>query len=93
MDLDSLIGQRVTLHGTAFDAHSGAVLMLDDGMTVYVAELPAWDEELVGRAMTLTGLLGREQLGPEPTVAESGAHSHGRTGRPFVLRDASWEPS
>lgn len=90
MELDEMLGKRVTLRGTAYDAHAGAVLMLPDGITVYVSGLSAWDEQLYGREVELTGVLNREQLGPEPTVTEDG-HTHGMVGRPLVLREASWQ--
>lgn len=89
MNLDEMIGSRVTLHGTAADAHAGAVLLLDDGTPVYIDGMPAWDDGMSGQEIALTGVLGREQLGPEPAVDDHGGHRHGMSGTPYTLRDVT----
>jgi hypothetical protein len=90
MDLEQLLGQEVTLHGTAMDAHAGGVLELDDGAVVFVADVQYWDDDVAGRRLVLSGVLAREALGPEPEVGADGVPTHGMSGQAYVVRDATW---
>ena len=40
-----LVGQNVTLIGVAYDAHSGAMLLLSDETPVFISGLDCWDDE------------------------------------------------
>ncbi|WP_309115602.1 hypothetical protein [Saccharothrix sp.] len=85
MDLNVHLGQRITLHGTAHNAHAGAVVVPAGGdLPVYVEHLPAWGEE-VGRDVRVTGVL---RLVP-PTARKDGPVSHGITSSVYVLTDVT----
>ncbi|NUT99785.1 MAG: hypothetical protein HOY78_48020 [Saccharothrix sp.] len=82
MDLDAHVGRRVTLHGTAHDAHAGAVVVPEGGeLPVYVEHLAAWGDE-AGRDVRVTGVL---RLVPPTT--RPGPVSHGFTGPVYVLTE------
>jgi hypothetical protein len=81
----------VTLEGYAADARAGAVLMTDEGDTIYVAGLPAWPGDLLGRRVEVTGRLDRKKLIPDPEVNEKGEHTAGAYGLQDVLEGASWK--
>ena len=90
MNLEEMLDHEVTLHGIAMDAQAGAVLQLDDGTPVYVGDVAAWDDEFVGQELTVTGVLVRQQLAPEPRRNERGGHSHGMLGGSYVVREPIW---
>ncbi|MFI9815572.1 hypothetical protein [Saccharothrix variisporea] len=82
IDLDAHLGRRVTLRGTAHDAHAGAVLVPEGGEPpVYVEHLAAWGAD-AGRDVRVTGVL---RLVP-PTTRPRPV-SHGLTGAVYVLTD------
>ncbi len=85
------VGQQVTLEGTAFDAFSGAVVMLSDDMPVYVSGLEEWDDHLFRKRVHVTGTLRERELAPDPETNDAGEHSHGKPGSDYVIDDASWE--
>ncbi|XVV07426.1 hypothetical protein ACQPW3_19430 [Actinosynnema sp. CA-248983] len=86
MDLNVHLGQRITLPGTAHNAHAGAVVVPSGGdLPVYVEHLPAWGGE-VGRDVRVTGVL---RLLP-PTAREDGPVSHGITSPAYVLTEPTW---
>jgi hypothetical protein len=90
MELEQMLGQEVTLQGTARDAHAGGLLVLDDGVMVFVAGVPAWDEDVVDRRLVLSGVLARESFGPEPQVTPEGGYTQGMSGEVYVVRDPTW---
>lgn len=83
MDLDVHLGQRITVRGTAHNAHAGAVVVPEGGeLPVYVQDLAAWGGK-VGQDVRVTGVL---RLVP-PTVRPDGPVSHGLTGPVYVLTE------
>ncbi|NUT91829.1 MAG: hypothetical protein HOY78_07330 [Saccharothrix sp.] len=80
MDLDAHVGRPVTLHGTAHDAHAGAVVVPEGAeLPVYVEHLAAWGDD-AGRDVRVTGVL---RLVP-PTTPPG---SHGLMDAVYVLTD------
>jgi hypothetical protein len=85
------VGQTVTLIGTARNAHSGAVVLLDDGSAIYIDGKNRWEKPWNQKRIEATGRLDREKLAPDPEVNEQGEVSHGMKGTALVLRDATWK--
>ncbi len=88
MELDKLIGQKVTLLGIAKDAKGGAVLITAEGNVIYIKELESWASELLDKEVSVTGLLNKEKFIPDPETDENGAISSGAFGSQFVLKKA-----
>jgi hypothetical protein len=74
----------VTITGTAENAKAGAVLVGDDGRTVYVAGMPEWPKDVYGKKLKLTGTLLRKKI--FPTAEDAGAPGQQRmSGIPLVI--------
>ncbi len=86
MELEKLIGQKVTLLGTAKDAKGGAVLITTDGNVIYIKEFESWSPELLDTQVSVSGLLNKEKFIPDPV--KNGAISSGAFGFQFVLEKA-----
>ncbi|MEU7530410.1 hypothetical protein AB0A74_32110 [Saccharothrix sp. NPDC042600] len=83
MDLNVHVGQRITVHGTAHNAHAGAVVVPEGGeLPIYVQHLTAWGGK-AGQDVRVTGVL---RLVP-PTVRPGGPVSHGLTDPVYVLTE------
>ncbi len=85
-------GAQATLRGVAADAKSGAVVVTDEGQTVYVAGLERWPAGLAGRRVEVTGRLAQKKLIPDPVVSDAGERSAGAVGEQSVVEGASWKP-
>jgi hypothetical protein len=90
MGLSSQVDQRVTLHGTARNAHQGAVLLMEDRTPVYIAGLEGWNGAFDLKQVAVTGTLRHRNIAPNAEVDEDGAVSHGMAGATFVVEDATW---
>lgn len=88
MELEKLIGQKVTLLGTAKDAKAGSVLITAYGNVIYIKELESWSSELLDKQVSVSGLLNKEKFIPDPETDENGAISSGAFGEQFVLKKA-----
>jgi len=88
MELEKLLGQKVTLLGTAKDAKGGAVLITANGDVIYLKELDSWSSELLDKQVSVSGLLNKEKLIPDPVVDKNGAFRSGAFGFQFVLEKA-----
>jgi hypothetical protein len=86
-----LVGQQVTLKGTARDAAEGAVVMLKDRTPVYVKGLHSWDDSLDRKTIVVTGTLRVGGGSNEPLVNAKGEYSEGSEGDMLVIEDASWK--
>lgn len=86
-----LVGQQVTLKGTARDAAEGAVVMLKDRTPVYVKGLFSWDDALDRKTIVVTGTLRLGGGSSEPLVNAKGEHSEGSQGDMLVIEDATWK--
>ena len=49
MDLDKLIGQEITLIGTAKDAKGSAVIITSEKEVIYIKGLYSWSPELLNK--------------------------------------------
>jgi hypothetical protein len=86
-----LVGQQVTLAGTARDAAEGAVVLLSDRTPVYVKGLYSWADALDRKRVVVTGTLRLSGGSSEPLVNAKGEHSHGSEGDMLVIEDATWK--
>ncbi len=79
------LGKKVTLLGTARDAKAGAVLITGDGAQIYINGLTEWSPDLLGKQISVKGVLKKEKIIPDPIIDRNGAIS---TGVQFVLKNA-----
>ena len=91
--LDAVLDEVTTVSGTAHQAMMGAVVFTAEGTPVYIAGLREWDDGRSGKSIEVTGVLRKKSLGPDPTVDEDGAVSHGIEGTQYVLEGATWDTS
>jgi hypothetical protein len=90
MQLEELIDQKVTLHGTARNAKGGPVIITKDNNVIYFKNLESWPPELEGKQIIMSGLLKKEKFIPDPIIDENGAISCGAKGMQFVLENAEY---
>lgn len=85
-------GERVTIRGTAYDEHAGAVIERPDERSVLVADLDYWPYDVVGRTVEATGRLTSHEISAPAIVGEDGAVTHGIAGdrERLVLLEAEW---
>ncbi|MHA2299205.1 MAG: hypothetical protein ACXAEU_15300 [Candidatus Hodarchaeales archaeon] len=88
--IEKLIGQKVTLHGTARDAKAGAVIITSDRDVIYIKGLASWSSELTDKLISVSGILKKEKLIPNPTIDDNGAISSGASGDQLVLEEAEF---
>ncbi|MHA1615110.1 MAG: hypothetical protein ACTSYJ_09715 [Candidatus Thorarchaeota archaeon] len=88
--LNDLVDQNAHLIGKAENAKGGAVVILRNQEVIYVRNLPFWDEDVVGKQVSINGIVRLEKYIPDPEVAEDGAISQGAIGSQYVLDDAQW---
>ena len=88
--LDDLIDEDAHFTGRAENAKGGAVVVLQNQEVIYVRNLPSWDEAIVGKQVSIKGIVRLEKYIPDPEVAEDGAISQGAIGSQYVLDDAQW---
>jgi hypothetical protein len=81
----------VKVVGEADDAKAGAIVVLADGVPVYLSGVDAWPAEVRGRAVRVTGTLRVGQPAPQARVSPSGEHSAGMTGSALVIESPKWE--
>lgn len=87
--LSQMVGQKVTLDGTARNAHQGAVLVTDDE-PVYIDGLESWSGKFSNQRVRVTGKLEQRSIAPTPVTGPGGEVSHGIEGDSYVLENASW---
>lgn len=88
--LHDLIDQNAHFAGRAENAKGGAVVVLRNQEVIYIRNLHFWDEEVVGKQVSIKGIVRLEKYIPDPEVAEDGAISQGAIGSQYVLDDAQW---
>ncbi|MGY5881112.1 MAG: hypothetical protein RTV31_12730 [Candidatus Thorarchaeota archaeon] len=86
-----MIDQKVSLLGRAENAKGGAVVIISSQEVIYLRNLPSWDDEVVGKQVTVKGIVRLEKYIPDPDVSEDGAISQGAIGSQYVLDDAQWQ--
>jgi hypothetical protein len=87
--LSSMVGQSVTLDGTARNAHQGAVVVTDDE-PVYIHGLQSWPLKLTNKQVRVTGKLLQRAIAPQATTGPGGEVSHGMDGDSYVVENAQW---
>ena len=88
---DARLGKEFTVVGVAHNAFLGAVVRSDKLGTLYITGLAEWPEALFKKRVTVTGILARKKLAPDPVVAPDGSVSHGMKGTSMVLDNAKWK--
>ncbi len=88
--LHDLINLNTHFTGRADNAKGGAVVVLQNQEVIYVRNLSFWDEDTVGKLVSIKGIVRLEKYIPDPEVAEDGAISQGAIGSQYVLDDAQW---
>lgn len=91
IDLEKVLGQEVTLHGTARDAKGGAVLLTDNNIPVYIKGLASWTPSIEGSHISVNGVLKKEKYIPDPIIGKDGGISQGAIGMQYVLTNVKKE--
>lgn len=55
-----MVIDTIALSGKATDTKAGAVVLLADGRLVYIEGLDFWPADLIGKYVSVTGLLKRK---------------------------------
>ena len=89
---EKLLGQQVTLEGTAKDAKGGAVLITAENNVIYLKGIHSWSDDLIDKLVSVSGVLKEEKYIPDPVVAKDGAISQGAEGNQLVLENVKINP-
>src|SRR5215212_9779147 len=81
MDWTRLLDQEVSLSGTAENAKAGPLLMLSDGDAILIRGLSEWDEETVGKEVTVNAIVRRVPGFPKAQTSSKQAMQGSATGR------------
>jgi hypothetical protein len=90
-DTRTMTTNTTVMLGKAMDSKSGAVLVAADGRVVYVEGLDYWPSDLTGKTVSVTGILTKKKLIPDPLVGSGGAISQGSSGQQEVFEQATWK--
>lgn len=88
--LSAKIGQFIEIMGKAFNAKSGAMVLLEDQSAVFLDGLLEWPEEWLRKEVRVKGRLTRKKLAPDPVTDKNGAVSTGAFGSNYVLEEAEY---
>ncbi|TFH09229.1 MAG: hypothetical protein E4H14_04820 [Candidatus Thorarchaeota archaeon] len=88
--LHDLIDQNAILIGRSENAKGGAVIVLQNQGVIYVRNLSFWEDDVLGKQVSIKGIIRLEKYIPDPKVSEDGAISQGAIGFQYVLDDAQW---
>ena len=81
MDWENALGGEVSINGTAYNAKAGAVVLTDsDDEPIYLQGLHAWEDNVIGRRVSIEGVLHRRSIYPQAQNID-GIRSQGITGR------------
>ena len=86
-----MIGKTVELNGKAMDSKAGAVLVTDTDDVIYIEGLDYWPDNVSGKDISVTGMLKRKKLIPDPQIDANGTVSQGAQGDQLVLEKARWK--
>lgn len=89
--LYDLIDKKVHLEGIAQNAKGGGVLLLPNQEVIYIRHLVWWVESMIGKKLSVSGILRHEKYIPDPEIAHDGGISQGAIGKQFVLDNAIWD--
>jgi len=85
MDLGSKIGQRVVLKSVAANGKAGALITIQE-QPVYIEGMERWNESLLGRKVTVEGVLRQEVIFPQ-VGSSSDIPVQGMSGAAFYIED------
>lgn len=90
-DRKSQLGKKVTFTGIAQNEKLGAVVILEGGGSIYLADKTSWETEMLNKRVRVTGLLDEFDL-PVATHKD-GLWSAGvsESGSAYILRKSTWE--
>jgi len=89
--LHDIINQTASFSGRAENAKGGAVVVLQNQGVIYVRNLSSWKDEVIGKQVSIKGIVRLEKYIPDPYISEDGGISQGAIGSQYVLDDALWE--
>ena len=104
--LDTLIGEKISVTGTAINAKLGALLTTTNGGTIWINELNEWPEDYYlggdnGKTVRVTGIVIEKHdlpvfISKKDEPPKSGMPVPEGTGleearRRFLLKNATWE--
>lgn len=81
---DNLLNKKVTLVGLAANAKAGACLKVENNV-LYLQDRLEWEEDFIEEQVSITGILIKKKIIPDPTVDEEGAISTGAYGEQYVI--------
>lgn len=91
MILDKQLGKVITLVGTAYDAKAGAMILTENESAVYIRGLDEWPGQYSGKKISVSGLLTKDKLVPDPVIGRDGGISTGAYGEDYVLDNAEYK--
>lgn len=95
LGFDKCLNKQITNSGIARDTKGGAVVLQKEDYLIYLKNVDTWPKNMVGKMVTVTGLLKKEQYLPVATADSNGVVSQGvipGDGQ-WVLEDAKFELS
>jgi hypothetical protein len=88
VDLDKYVNKKVTLEGVAYNAKLGAVVQIGS-YVVYIDGVQGWTNNIVGKRISVTGLLIRKK--GTPLINNGGIVKSGIEGSYYVLEKPEWK--
>ncbi len=89
--LHDIINQIASFSGRAENAKGGAVVVLKNQGVIYVRNLSSWEDEVIGKQVSIKGIVRLEKYIPDPYISEDGGISQGAIGFQYVLDDPLWK--
>lgn len=83
-------GKILTVTGTAQNGKGGALVRSANNETYYINGTEAWDDQVLGKQLEVTGTLHIE-VNTEELQNEKGEWKAGASGEQFILVDAKWK--
>lgn len=84
-DLKNMINKEIEVKGIAHNSKVGACIKTNQGNIVYLKDMFDWQEDLLAKEVTVSGLLIYEKYIPDPKISSNGAISQGAEGKQYVL--------
>jgi hypothetical protein len=83
--------QEITVIGTARNGKGNALIMTKDGVVYYMDGLDFWNAAVVGKEISVTGILAVETLSEEDLKNEDGEWKQGVLGDRKIIRNVKWQ--
>ncbi|MEM3587425.1 MAG: hypothetical protein QXO71_08910 [Candidatus Jordarchaeaceae archaeon] len=81
-----MIGREVTMYGLVVNCKAGPCLKVKNDI-IYIQELEDMAFKIMGRRVSVTGVLLEEKIIPDPEIRENGTISTGAYGNQLVLKN------